>query len=59
MWHWRSSRTAVIGTAVLIFGLCSVLPSLYVLATALADIDGLSALLLDTSVAEVVGATTM
>jgi iron(III) transport system permease protein len=47
MWHWRSSRTAVIGTAVLIFGLCSVLPSLYVLATALADVDGLSALLLD------------
>jgi iron(III) transport system permease protein len=35
------------GTAVLIFGLCSVLPSLYVLATALADVHGLSALLLD------------
>jgi iron(III) transport system permease protein len=47
MWHWRSSRTAVIGTAVLIFGVCSLLPSLYVLVTALADVDGLSALLLD------------
>jgi iron(III) transport system permease protein len=47
MWHWRSSRTAVIGVAVLIFGVCSLLPSLYVLVTALGDVDGLSALLLD------------
>ena len=47
MWHWRSSRTPVVGTAILVFGLCSLLPSLYVLVTALADVDGLSALLLD------------
>jgi len=47
MWHWRSSRTLIIGTAMLVFGLCSLLPSLYVLVTALADVDGLSAMLLD------------
>ena len=47
MWHWRSSRTPVVGTAILVFGLCSLLPSLYVLVTALGDVDGLSALLLD------------
>jgi iron(III) transport system permease protein len=47
MWHWRSSRTLIIGTAVLVFGLCSLLPSVYVLVTALADVDGLSAVLLD------------
>jgi len=47
MWHWRSSRTPVVGAAILVFGLCSLLPSMYVLVTALDDVDGLSALLLD------------
>ena len=47
MWHWRSSRTPVVGAAILVFGLCSLLPSMYVLVTALGDVDGLSALLLD------------
>ena len=51
MWHWRSSRTPVVGAAILVFGLCSLLPSMYVLVTALGDVDGLSALLLDATAA--------
>jgi iron(III) transport system permease protein len=47
MWHWRSSRTPIIGAAMLVFALFSLLPSVYVLVTAFADIGGLSALLLD------------
>ncbi len=47
MWHWRSGRTPVVGTAILAFGLFSLLPSLYALGLAFADIDGLPALLLD------------
>jgi iron(III) transport system permease protein len=47
MWHWKSSRTPIAGTAILAFGLLSLLPSVYVLVTAFADVGGLSALLLD------------
>lgn len=48
MWGWRSSRTFVIGTAVVIFAVCSVLPVAYLFLTSLTGINvAAAALLLD------------
>jgi iron(III) transport system permease protein len=35
MWHWQSSRTVVVGIAVLVFGICCVLPVSYLFVTSL------------------------
>jgi iron(III) transport system permease protein len=48
MWHWPSSRTAVVGSAVAVFVMCCLLPVLYLLATSLDSVDKYSAILLDT-----------
>ena len=46
MWGWRSSRTFVIGTAVVIFAVCSVLPVAYLFLTSLTGISAAGAALL-------------
>jgi iron(III) transport system permease protein len=48
MWGWRSSRTVVIGTAVVIFAVCCVLPLVYLVTASLTGMTGAAtALFLD------------
>jgi iron(III) transport system permease protein len=48
MWHWQSSRTVIVGSAVLVFGICCVLPVSYLFATSLTVADAAyEAVLLD------------
>jgi iron(III) transport system permease protein len=47
MWRWQSSRTVVIGTALVVFVVCCVLPVGYLLAASLSRVDAFSALVLD------------
>jgi iron(III) transport system permease protein len=46
MWGWRSSRTVVIGTAVVIFAICCILPVAYLFTTSLTGIHAAAATLL-------------
>lgn len=39
MWGWQSSRTAVLGIAYAVFGVCSVLPVAYLLTVSLTGMD--------------------
>lgn len=48
MWRWPSSRTAVVGLAIVVFGVCCVLPVAYLLSVSLTGVDGYSAVALDT-----------
>ncbi len=47
MWRWKSSRTAVVGAAIVVFVVCCVLPVGYLLMVSLSRVDAFSALLLD------------
>lgn len=47
MSRWRSSRTAVVGVAVVVFVVCSVLPVAYLLTMSLSGLDAFPALVLD------------
>ena len=47
MWRWQSSRTAVVGAAIVVFVVCCVLPVGYLLTVSLSSVDAFSALLLD------------
>ncbi len=46
MWGWRSSRTFVIGTAAVIFGVCCILPAAYLFTTSLGGVYAAAAALL-------------
>jgi iron(III) transport system permease protein len=47
MWRWQSSRTVVVGTAILMFLVCCVLPLGYLLTRSLTQVDAYSTLMLD------------
>ena len=47
MWRWQSSRTAVVGAAIVVFVVCCVLPVGYLLTVSLSSVDAFPALLLD------------
>ncbi|MGH9201304.1 MAG: ABC transporter permease [Vicinamibacterales bacterium] len=47
MWRWPSSRTAVVGIAVVVFIVCCVLPIGYLVTVSLTGVDAFPALLLD------------
>jgi len=47
MWRWQSSRSAVVGAAIVVFVVCCVLPVGYLLTVSLSSVDAFSALLLD------------
>ena len=44
---WQSSRTAIVGAAIVVFFVCCVLPIAYLLASSLTQIDSYSTLILD------------
>ena len=47
MWRWQSSRTMVVGIAIVVFVVCCVLPVGYLLAVSLGGVDVYSAVVLD------------
>jgi iron(III) transport system permease protein len=47
MWRWQSSRTVVLGLAIVLFVVCCVLPIAYLAAVSLTGADSLSGLALD------------
>ena len=47
MWRWQSSRTVVLGLAIVLFVVCCVLPIAYLVAVSLTDTETLSGLALD------------
>jgi ABC-type Fe3+ transport system permease subunit len=47
MWRWPSSRTVVVGMAMVLFGVCCVLPLGYLVTVSLTDVAAFPAMALD------------